>query len=85
MSIKETPASRREGKKIGKALKALLDEARAAGCVNPSLWFESESGAVFVLDRDHQAYDGKQRHFESLAPACVLRAPITTTFDTGAW
>ena len=82
-----TKASRGAGKRISRALQDLLDEARAAGCEEPSLFFESESGAVFVFDRKHPEYEARDRKQSAMArqSAVVLEAPIRTPFDTGAW
>jgi hypothetical protein len=72
-----------EGRAISKALASLLRKAQAAGCVNPALFFEAESAAVFVLDRDHPGYKAERAHDRQ--QAIVVRACIRTPFDTGAW
>jgi hypothetical protein len=73
------------GRSIGRALKALLDEARRAGCKNPKLFFEAESSAVFVLDGDHPGYVDSRARADRRQEAIVVRAEIPTPFDTGAW
>lgn len=85
--MKVTRASANAGKRIARALQDLLDEARAAGCENPSLFFEAESAAVFVFDRNHPEYEARDRKQSAMErqSAVVLEAPIRTPFDTGAW
>ncbi len=80
-----TPGSTKAGKAISKALADLLAEARAAGCKNPNLFFEPESGAVFVMDGDHRFDHDDRANAEERQQAIVLCARIATPFDAGAW
>lgn len=76
----------RQGKAITKALRELLDVARENGCANPKLFFEAESGAVFVMDGDHpHERDAAAAGVLERQQAIVVEARIRVPFDTGAW
>lgn len=82
--MKQTRKSRGAGQRIARALRDLLDEARASGCKDPALFFEAESSAVFVLDRNHPAYNATKGAMP-MQQSAILRAEIQCPFDTGAW
>lgn len=83
----DAPEAKAEGRAISKALASLLAKAKAMGCERPSLFFEAESMAVFVFDDDHPAMTDKRVDASSAGrqEAIVIRCPISTAFDTGAW
>lgn len=75
----------KEGRAITKALRSLLDKAKAAGIGNASLYFEPESGAVFVFDRNDPAYSIGGSGVGSAQPAVRARCAVDAPFDAGAW
>jgi hypothetical protein len=82
----DAPEATAEGRTISRALASLLTKARAMGCENPVLFFEAESGAVFVMDHDHPGeFNSGTATGAERKEAIVLRCPISTPFDTGAW
>lgn len=83
--MKERVEMASQGRRISRALRELLDEARRLGCKNPKLFFEAESAAVFVLDGDHEHYANDRANASERQQAIVVEAPISTLFDTGAW
>lgn len=78
----------KQGRAITKALREMVEAARAAGCDNPKLFFEPESHSIFVLDGNHPGYVRADARVAARQEAIVARAPLGdpgASFDAGAW
>lgn len=72
-----------EARAITKALKSMLEKARAAGIANPSIYIESE-GSIHVMDMDHPGYHD-DKSLANRQDASVGAAVIETPYDCGGW
>ena len=89
MSRKADPTETQRLDRIGKKISALLEEAmRPHAGRRLALFFEPESRAVFVMDRDHPGYvnacevGGGKRQGAVLARIPVV---VSCPFDAGGW
>lgn len=74
-----------ESKAITKALKSMLEKARAAGIANPSIYIES-AGNIHIMDSDHPGYhDSNGQHVRNRQDASVGYAWIGVSYDCGGW
>ena len=75
----EAPSASDIGAELTVVLRRAVGRARALGCRNPKLFFESESAALFVMDGDDPRSNASRQE------AVVLRVPVSEPFDVGAW
>lgn len=89
MSKESTAAlADRNGKKIARLLREVVEACRADGLRNPNLFFEPESAAIFVMDGDHPSEDNGSAGMGERQEAIVARIPVLRVgcpFSAGAW
>ena len=80
--------SERNGRKIAKLLREVVEACRAEGLRNPNLYFEPESAAIFVMDGDHPHDIDANASMGERQEAIVARMPVADIgcpFGAGAW
>lgn len=72
----------KEAKAIGRILRGMLDNAKAAGIEKPSIYIEGE-GSIYVLDESHPKIASRQG--ADSQEAIVGSGFIGCSYDVGAW
>ena len=80
----------RNGRRISRLLREVVEACSASGLKEPRLFFEPESGSFFVMDGAHPHYArADTANMAERQEAVVARIPIARGlgcfFDAGAW